>query len=119
MSRINDYIIGEEEAGRTDLNPLDTSEPQIPPPVEVTIDTGVPIPQELVSRSDLNSRFGKLPFHLMDEGQSFALDNLSEREFVALRARVSRANKNHDGRFALKQEDKTDHGIRGRVYRVE
>jgi hypothetical protein len=55
----------------------------------------------------------------MDEGQSFALDNLSEREFVALRARVSRANKNHEGRFALKQEDKTDHGIRGRVYRVE
>jgi len=117
MSQINDYVLGEEEAGRREI--VDSPEPQIPPPVAVTIDSGLPIPKELLSRSDLNTRFGKLPFHIMTEGQSFALDNLSDREFVALRARVSRANKNHDGRFALKQEDKTEHGIRGRVYRVE
>ena len=117
MSRINDYIIDEEESGKREV--VDSPEPQIPPPVEITIDSGVPIPKDLIDRSDLNNRFGKLPFHLMNEGQSFALDNLSDKEFVALRARVSRANKNTEGRFALKQEDKTEYGIRGRVYRVE
>lgn len=117
MSRINDYVIGEEEAGRREV--VDSPEPQIPPPVEITIDSGVPIPKDLIDRSDLNNRFGKLPFHIMTEGQSFALDNLTDKEFVALRARVSRANKNTEGRFALKQEDKTEYGIRGRVYRVQ
>ena len=76
MSRVSDYIIGEEEAGRREV--VDSPEPQIPPPVEITIDSGVPVPTELLERSDLNTRFGKLPFHLMSEGQSFALDNLSE-----------------------------------------
>ena len=117
MSRINDYIIDEEESGKREV--VDSPEPQIPPPVEITIDSGVPIPKDLIDRSDLNNRFGKLPFHIMTEGQSFALDNLRDKEFVALRARVSRANKNTEGRFALKQEDKTEYGIRGRVYRVE
>ena len=91
MSRINDYIIDEEESGKREV--VDSPEPQIPPPVEITIDSGVPIPKDLIDRSDLNNRFGKLPFHIMTEGQSFALDNLSDKEFVALRARVSRANK--------------------------
>ena len=117
MSRVSDYIIGEEEAGRREV--VDSPEPQIPPPVEITIDSGVPVPTELLERSDLNTRFGKLPFHLMSEGQSFALDNLSDREFVALRQRVSRASKRSEGRFALKREDKTEHGIRGRVFRIE
>jgi hypothetical protein len=44
---------------------------------------------------------------------------LSEKEFTALRARVSRANKKIDGQFALHTESREDGVINARVFRIE
>ena len=115
MSRINDYVIGEQEAGRMPVDE-DNGEPSI------VIEDNVPIPDSLLERSDLNEKFGNLPETIgqMTRGQSFALTGLSDKEYTALRARVSRSNKKYpERRFALQTEGKDDAGVRGRVYRVE
>ena len=119
MSRIGDYVIGEQEEGRMVIE--DSFEPEIPPSesLSIKLDDDMPIPEDLLDRSDLNKRYGVLPFTQMNIGQSFVLDQMTEKEYIALRARVSRANKRNAGRFALKQEDRSDAGIRGRVFRIE
>jgi len=115
MSRIGDYIIGEQEEGNMSIE--ENFEPEIPERAKVKLDDDMPIPDELIGRSDLNKRYGILPFTDMEVGQSFVLDQMVEKEYIALRARVSLANKG-DARFALKQEERSDEGIRGRVFRV-
>jgi hypothetical protein len=118
MSRIGDYVIGEQEEGRMDIpDPVD---PHIPERDEaIKLEDNIPIPPTMRERSDLNSRFGNLPFGRMQVGQSFALTDMSEKEYTALRARVSRANKKHDGRFSLQTENRTENGISGRIFRVQ
>ena len=68
MSRINDYVIGEQEAGRMPVE----DEPLGP---EIVLEDSVPIPDSLLERSDLNEKFGNLPKTIdkMEKGQSFAL----------------------------------------------
>ena len=115
MSRINDYVIGEQEAGRMPVE----DEPLGP---ELVLEDSVPIPDSLLERSDLNEKFGNLPKTIdkMEKGQSFALSGLSDKEYTALRARVSRSNKKYpDRRFALQTEERGDAGTRGRVFRIE
>ena len=116
---IGDYVIGEQEEGRMVIE--DSFEPEIPSSesLSIKLDDDMPIPEDLLDRSDLNKRYGVLPFTQMNIGQSFVLDQMTEKEYIALRARVSRANKRNAGRFALKQEDRSDAGVRGRVFRIE
>jgi len=119
MSRMSDYIIGEEEAGNAqhDPNPF---EPDVPETSAVQIDEEIPIPSHLLERSNLNKKWGTLPFSSMNIGNSFALTNLSPKEFTALRARVSRANKKQEGVFALHTVNKLDDGnVDARVFRIE
>ena len=115
MSRIGDYVIGEQEGGRMSLPPDDPRE------AAIQLEDDVPIPEQLTDRSDLNTRFGDLQstFVKMNQGQSFVLSGMSDKEIVALRARVSRANKKLDGRFGLHMEGRDDNGINARIYRVE
>ena len=115
MSRITDYVIGEQEAGRMPVED-DNGDGNI------VIEDNVPIPESLLERSDLNEKFGNLPETIsqMTKGQSFALTGLSDKEYTALRARVSRSNKKFpERRFALQTESKDERGANGRVYRVE
>ena len=118
MSQIGNYIVGEQEEGRLpeDDGQLD---PEMPASLTVRLDDDMPIPEALLDRSDLNKRYGVLPFTQMNIGQSFVLDGMTEKEYIALRARVSRANKRTEARFALKQENRGEDGVRGRVFRVE
>tara|TARA_R110002012_G_scaffold312823_1_gene523898 strand:- start:10689 stop:11048 length:360 start_codon:yes stop_codon:yes gene_type:complete len=119
MSRIGDYIIGEEESGNLQHDP-NPQEPDIPDSQGIAIDDSVPIPTHLLERSNLNSRFGHLPFDSMQAGNSFALEGLTEKEFTALRARVSRANKKEAGTFALQTVNKHEDGaVDARVFRIE
>jgi hypothetical protein len=118
MSRIGDYIIGEQEEGRMEIASENNQEPVLPDD-NIILEDHYPIPEQLTDRSDLNTKFGNLPFLKMDQGQSFLLTSMSDKEYVALRARVSRANKKLTGRFALHTESRDDSGISGRVYRVE
>ena len=109
MSRINDYVIGEQEAGRMPVE----DEPLGP---EIVLEDSVPIPDSLLERSDLNEKFGNLPKTIdkMEKGQSFALSGLSDKETLA------RKNKKYpDRRFALQTEERGDGGTRGRVFRIE
>ena len=116
MSRMGDYVIGEEEAGKID--PVEELYPQ-EPNTGIEIDDSVPIPTHLLERSNLNSRFGHLPFDSLEVGSSFPMRELSEKEFTALRARVSRANTKIDGQFALHTESREDGVINARVFRIE
>ena len=119
MSRIGDYVIEKEENGELehDFNPPETDNSES---TGIEIDDSVPIPSHLVERSNLNSKFGHLPFEKMDTGNSFALEGLTEKEFTALRARVSRANKREIGNFALQTVNKHDDGaVDARVFRIE
>ena len=118
MSRIGDYIIGEQEEGRMEMAAENNQEPVLPDG-SIILEDHHPIPEQLTDRSDLNNKFGNLPFTAMAQGQSFLLTGMTDKEYVALRARVSRANKKHTGRFALHTESRDDSGISGRVYRVE
>jgi hypothetical protein len=121
MSRIGDYVIGEQEEGRIDVT-HDNGEPSIPErDGGIQLDDNVPIPNRLADRSDLNTRFGDLQstFEKMNEGQSFLLSGMTDKELVALRARVSRANKKLSATFRLSTEGKDESGIKGRVFRIE
>ena len=110
MSRISDYIIGEQEEGRMEMAAENNQEPVLPDG-SIILEDHHPIPEQLTDRSDLNNKFGNLPFTAMAQGQSFLLTGMTDK--------VSRANKKHTGRFALHTESRDDSGISGRVYRVE
>ena len=119
MSRIGDYIIGEEEEGRM---MEDHPEPYVPgrDDEDIKLESNVPIPDKFKNRSDLNTKFGNLPFENMEIGQSFVLDGMTEREYTALRARVSRANKKHSPKvFNSSTEPTQGEDFRLRVFRTE
>ena len=74
MSRINDYVIGEQEAGRMPVE----DEPLGP---EIVLEDSVPIPDSLLERSDLNEKFGNLPKTIdkMESQSWYTRSNAEER----------------------------------------